>query len=326
MVLDHKLIIDRTIEQLRDYDFNKLSEFINYIANKNPYNSHGDKLKYSLWQEQSYINFPILYLASIYLYIHAKNKGCTTLLFASRDCSLFYKVFKSMFPHVNSHYFNCSRNMFEIAITRTHKPFKKYIESIVDDIDKTMFIDIHGTGQRMISYFNKEFEKVPHCFLVSARFSSYEKFPKMIQKYIDKGRLVALVFNAHGSPIEMLNYDTIGTLQGYDEEEGAIRDELEYDIELVKPYHECIEYATNHMKSLNYHDITNKYRLETLQKLIKKLFKDILSDLPAIAKHISHVGRHAKENTHIPLTFTKSKSNKDGKNDKTLTIIRRTNK
>ena len=323
MSIDHKSIMNKTISQLQSYEFNKLSKFIEYVSQRNFYDYQKEKLKHIMWQEQCCINFPILYLASIYLYIYANNKGCDTLLFASRDCCLFYKVFKCMFPHANSHYFDCSRNMFEISITRKNKPFRNYIESIVQDIDKTIFIDIHGTGQRVITYFDKEFNKVPYCFLLSARFSSYDKFPKMIQKYINKHRLITLVFNAHGSPIEMLNYDMIGTLQNYDDDDGPIRDKPEYDIDLVRPYHECIDYATNHMKSLNHAEVASKYKLETLQKLIKKIFHDILDDLPAISKHIHHLGRHAKNGIVRPLKYTKGKPYVDNFNDNGLKIIRR---
>ena len=327
MLSDHKGIMNKTISQLQSYEFNKLSKFITYIIDKNPFDPDDEKQKYLSWVEQCCINFPILYLASIYLYIYAKNKGCNTFLFASRDCCLFYKVFKCMFPHINSHYFNCSRNMFEVAITNKNKAFKNYVESLVTDIDKTIFIDIHGTGQRMISYFEKEFKKVPYCFLLSARFSNYDKFPKMIQRYIDKDRLVTLVFNAHGSPIEMLNYDTVGTLQNYDEDDGPIRDKLEYDINLIKPYHECIEYATKHMKALNHSEITNRYKLDVVQKLIKKIFHDILSDLPVIAKNFHHIGRHAKKGNSTPLKYTKRVPVDNSKvkvNDQGFRIIRRT--
>jgi len=195
--------------------------------------------------------------------------------------------------------------MFEVAIAKRNKHFKKYVNSLVKNPQETIFIDIHGTGQRMVSYFEKEYHSVPYCFLLSTRYSSYEKFPSSVQKYIRGGRLVTLVFSAHGSPIEMLNYDTVGTLQTYNEK-GPIRDKPEYDINLIQPYHDCMEYIVDHVKPVDHSDLIDKYDIETLQKLIQKLFKCILSDLPIIAKEFHHIGRHAKTSgTTIIVKVTK---------------------
>jgi hypothetical protein len=293
MLLDHKTVIDNTITQLKKFNLDKLSDFVDHIINKNPHDYVTHKNKHTMWNEQCSVNFPVLYIASICLYIYSIKKHCNTFLFASRDCCQFYKVFKALFPDAKSYYFNCSRNMFEMAIAKRNKHFKKYVNSIVKNPQETIFIDIHGTGQRMISYFEKEYHSVPYCFLLSTRYSNYEKFPSSVQKYIRTSRLVTLVFSAHGSPIEMLNYDTIGTLQSYNEK-GPVRDKPEYDVNLIQPYHDCMEYIVDHVKPLDSVDLVEKYDIETLQKLIQKLFKCILSDLPIIAKEFHHIGRHAK--------------------------------
>lgn len=318
MLLDHKTIIDNTITQLKKYNLDKLSDFIDYIVNKNPHDAVTQKKEHVMWNEQCSVNFPVLYIASICLYIYSIKKHCKTFLFATRDCCQFYKVFKSLFPDADAHYFNCSRNMFEVAIAKKNKYFKKYVNSLVKNPTETVFIDIHGTGQRMISYFEKEFHAVPYCFLLSARYSGYEKFPSSVQKYIRSGKLVSLVFSAHGSPIEMLNYDTIGTLQTYNDK-GPVRDKPEYDIALVKPYHDCIEYIVDHVKPINHSELIEKYDIETLQKLVQKLFKCILSDLPIIAKEFHHIGRHAKTNHVTKIVKITNKSTTTRNNYKTTT-------
>src|SRR5205807_489773 len=115
-------------------------------------------------------------------------------------------------------------------------------ENIIgNNIDRTIYVDVHGTGKRIFAYCEKKYNKVPHCFLLSATYSKYSKFPSFCKSFWKKDKLTSLVFNARGSPCESLNYDKIGTLQNYTNY-GPIRDKLEYNIDLITPYHDCINY------------------------------------------------------------------------------------
>jgi hypothetical protein len=177
-----------------------------------------------MWEEQTGINFPVLYVASIYLYYYAKTKGCDTFLFATRDCCHWHRIFKKLFPKMNTHYFNCSRNMFEQAYTEHNNHFRRYVRSLMKTTpEKVIYIDIHGTCQRVITYFSKEFNIIPQCFLLSSSYRMYTQFPKICQNAYNLGKLLNIVFDARGTPIEMLNFDVIGTLQNY-EKQGPIRD------------------------------------------------------------------------------------------------------
>ena len=157
MIVRTKLIKNNTKNQIKDSNkidkrWDPLLDIINAINEECPYNKDNG-YKYVMWNEQANINFPILYLASIYLYIYAKQKGCTTFLFATRDCSHWHKIFKKMFPHTNVHYFNCSRVMLEKATKNGNEDYNEYVKSLVDDVEKTIYIDLHGTGKRIFSYF-----------------------------------------------------------------------------------------------------------------------------------------------------------------------------
>lgn len=77
-----------------------LTNMIDGFISSNPYQSKKSQIdqdKSTMWKEQCVINFPILYLASIYLYIYAKHKNCNTFLFATRDCCHWYKIFIAYF-------------------------------------------------------------------------------------------------------------------------------------------------------------------------------------------------------------------------------------
>lgn len=313
MVINHDVIyteILHNIETSQNINLNLLIQIIKNTINNNPYgnnfnNSNNNntsssssiKTKSLMWLEQSIINFPLLYLASIYLYIYANKKGCNTFLFATRDCCHWYKIFTALFPNTNSHYFNCSRNMFEKATNNTNIEFKNYIKSIVQNVDKTIFIDIHGTGKRMVRYFSNEFDDIPYCFLLSATFSSYSDFPYDVQEQISKEKLINLVFDTAGSPIEMLNYDNIGTLVDYVSFIGPVREPLEYNKRLILPYHECINYIIKQITPLNYQidKQTRNFSSKELHSLIDKIFSVIKYDKPILSQYIKHMGKHKKQ-------------------------------
>lgn len=61
--------------KIRSINIPDLIKCINNAKKFNPYTEEDGKL---MWREQCFINFPLLYLASIYLYNYAKQYGCDT--------------------------------------------------------------------------------------------------------------------------------------------------------------------------------------------------------------------------------------------------------
>lgn len=270
--------------------WHNLIQLIQNAKDTNPYKTSDNEL---MWAEQNGINFPVMYVASIYLYYYAQTKGCDTFLFATRDCCHWYKIFKKLFPESNSHYFNCSRNMFDKACADNNQHFKKYVQSLIKtNPEKTMYIDIHGTCQRVLTYFNKEFGHMPHCFLLSSSYRMYSQFPKICQKAHDEHKLINVVFDARGTPIEMLNFDVIGTLQNYNQH-GPIRDPPEYDVRKLEPYHICIQYLTSQMKPwASVMSKSPKIDFEELDLLIRRIYRVIQDNKPILNKYIKHPGKH----------------------------------
>lgn len=278
-----------------------LIDLIKQSLSINPYQSINYPIDYdqsSMWKEQSMINFPILYLASIYLYIYAKKKKCTTFLFATRDCCHWYRIFNRLFPHCHIHYFHCSRNMFEKAIQTGNHAYDDYIKSIVKhDLDKVIYIDIHGTCKRMFSYFSKKYGNVPHGFLLSSAYKKYSSLPLITKAYKKKGKFINLVFDTRGSPCESLNYDSIGTLQDFSEK-GPVRDKLEYCSKLIEPYHKCIDFLVDQIHPLNKDLQPNTKVSDLLNNLlvnIKKIFTVMSDKNPTILKYTNHVRKHKKK-------------------------------
>lgn len=288
-------------------DINKLNKIVKHTIKDNPYDRKKEKNKYIMWIEQCQINLPILYLASIYLYEYGKKRGCKNFIFATRDCCHWYKVFKQLYPNVKSSYFHCSRNMFENAINNKNEAYKNYVEQIVgskNNINNTVFIDIHGTGKRMLGYFEKEFGVTPYCFLLSASFKKYDEFPSMSKRYLKKDKLINLIFDTRGSPIEMLNYDSIGTLQNY-AASGPIRDKLEYSLDIIEPYHKALNSAIKIIKPINKKH--NKQELKIIKKEIENLFDTLKNMKLRATKYIKHIGKHKKREQDFILNKSVSK-------------------
>ena len=273
-------------------EIKKLEQVTEDIINKNPYDKKKMYVERKMWTEQCKLNFPILYYASIYLYEYGRKRGCNNFLFATRDCSQWHKIFKKLYPDVTSTYFHCSRNMFETATENHNEHYIKYVKGLVDGkIQKTVFIDIHGTGKRVFSFFEKEFGQTPYCFLLSATFPSMKYFPKMSREYYKKKKLYCAIFDTRGSPIEMLNYDTVGTLQGYTGK-GPIRDKLEYDLEKIKIYHNCFDMLVSKISKQK--ENLNKNQIHKIKKEMKK-YLDILKHKKVIfTTYTRHIGRHKK--------------------------------
>lgn len=293
----NKITFHKTIKVLESssQNWDRLLRIIHKIDEINPYKKSKDQISRKAWKEQCFLNFPILYLTSIYIYQYAMKNGCDTILFATRDCSHLYQIFCKLYPYLNSHYFHCSRLMFEKATTNNNIYYNDYVSSIVKNVNKTLFIDIHGTGKRVINYFRKRFGKIPYCFLLSSGKDSYEQLPKISQDMYQSNRLINLVFGARGSPIEMLNYDKIGTLQDYNML-GPLRDNLEYSIRHIKAYHLCIHYLIKispPIKPNSYYD------LNEIHRCINILFNDLKDTKPVISRYIHHVGKHKITNDGI---------------------------
>jgi len=287
-----------TLAYLKHYKYHDLVSILQQMYNECPkindnlaHESRKNRHKRTMWREQIALNLPILYLASIYLHNFVKENKIKNLLFATRDCAHWYKIYSALYPHEKVHYFHCSRNMFNTARTKSRPDYIQYIDKITDnDLKHSVFIDIHGTGQRMYDFFYQRYNKIPSCFILSSGHSSPNTLSDEIQDLIYKERCEFLVFGASGSPIEMLNFDVIGTCNDY-KNKGPVRAPLEYDEKYVSTYHECVNRFIEIIKQNPLGD-RYKHGLKCLKKTITYLFEPALDESPIISRWIVHERKH----------------------------------
>lgn len=256
------------------------------------------KIFHRMWLEQTTINFPLLYLASLLLKKWATNdRQCNNYLFATRDCTYFHRIFKKLFAAdgVSVHYFHCSRNMLERATEDSgNEEYKNYVETLInkDEIHKTVFVDIHGTSKRIFSFFEKQYKGVlPYSFLLSTHYLNYKQFDEICRKQQEQNRFITLYFNSHGSPIEMLNYDTQGTLQNYTKS-GPKRDKPEYNLKKIKPYHDAMNVIIDTLLTPNTFNVDDTELQNICLILFKNIFHIIENNRPAVALLIKPVAYH----------------------------------
>lgn len=283
-------------------EWGNIQDFIHNCLSSNPYaKENTNDIRSLMWAEQCTINVPVLIMASIYLYLFAKQHNCNKLLFATRDCCHWYLIFKKLFPSCSIYYFDCSRVMFENATKYDNLDYNNYVKSIVgNDITRTIYIDVHGTGRRAFSYFEKDFNSVPYVFLLSTGIENYSKLPDN-DNYLNK--FTCLVFNANGSGCESLNYDIVGTLQHYNKN-GPVRDKLEYHKEFIIPYHECIKNILTNLNPMqkildnlinNDNDAINDI-MKQLIVTIDYVFSLISHETPVVLQLFDHCSNHQKDN------------------------------
>lgn len=282
--------VEKTLDYLDDKKYKRLVRLLKETWGK-IHNKYDDRYARDMWKEQVALNLPIMYLASIILHAFVKKNNIKNILFATRDCSHWYKIYSAMYPKDLTHYFHCSRNMFNIARTKNRPEYEKYVDKLTDnDTYHTVYVDIHGTGRRMYEYFESRGQSIPACFILSSGHTNEEKLTSGIVKMMKKGRCKFIIFKAGGGPIEMLNYDLIGTCNDYGKH-GAVRAELEYSKKYVKYYHDCAQEFVEALYEYSNYDNEN-YDIRQVEKAIKHLYKPALTDLPIISKKIKHERTH----------------------------------
>ena len=165
-------------------------EIVSRSLEANKYSSGDRRI---MWKEQVLVNFPLLYLASIVFYQFAKERGCNTFLFATRDGCHWHRIFRALFPETVVHYFESSRIMLENGHKNDH--YNDYVARLLPtqgEPTKMVYVDIHGTGSRMFSYFEHVWRDVPYCFLLTAREYHVNDFPESTQYWSKAGKLRVL--------------------------------------------------------------------------------------------------------------------------------------
>jgi hypothetical protein len=183
--------------------------------------------------------------------------------------------------------------MFEQA-GKTHNPhYKTYIDSLTrgGQVDKAIYVDVHGTGKHMIEYFGSEYKKTPACFLLTVGADSYKDMPPECRNLWTQGRLKALCFKVAGSPSEMLNYQPYGSVLNYTSK-GVLRAEAEYDVHRLKPYMLCSQMFVGMLHKAPTVAIPTERIIEALNYLAQRI--QDRKNQPIISRWIVHIKKHSR--------------------------------
>lgn len=284
-----RIDINYTINYLEDNELEDLAYLIRKTWNNKPKNNKETRM----WEEQLSLNLPILFLASIDLHKFAQKNEIKNFLFVRRDCCHWWKIYNALYPKSKVYYVHCSRKMLEKSTNENHKYYNNYIDHITDSDSKhSIYVDVHGTGLRMYNYFDKREKPIPLCYILSSSHSSIGTMEDNMELHVKNGLAKFIVFEAAGSPIEMLNYDITGTCLDFDSN-GPIRAPVEYDPDIVLPYHDCcreflrvIDNYPNKLKS------PKQLSSKSIIKIINHLYKPILDNKPIISQWIVPERKH----------------------------------
>lgn len=81
---------------LKSEGFSTFQKLLSKLGAQSPYPPNS--FSHGIWKEQELINVPLLFFASIYLYMYALEHNIEYFLFDERDCVHWHKVFRLLFP------------------------------------------------------------------------------------------------------------------------------------------------------------------------------------------------------------------------------------
>lgn len=190
---------------------------IQKLLASNPYPQNSPQNR--LWEDQCKYNIPILIHASLYLRQFCETHQKNRILFTSRDCCHWVKIYHLLFPDADARYFHASR----YAYIQGSASYVEYVKSQYND--DTVIVDANGTGASAGLFFAEHLQVTPtYLAIVNCGDAQH-----------------GIIRSKSGCyQLEMLNYDTCGLL--YDVQNGEpLRFPVEYPLEFVEPMHACIE-------------------------------------------------------------------------------------
>jgi len=191
---------------LRKEGFEQLARVVREVR-LTQLDSHLGREKVSQRLLQINNNIPMLVLTSVVLKLLAKKIGIRNILFSSRDCLYFSRIFSQLSEragwHVDSEYFYTSR----LARINPSDSYLRYFQGIADD--RSLVVDLCGTGWSL-GHLYKAAGFQPQTFLlhdlknksdILAQYDTVKKADEQIPT-------IALVSDAsiNNGFLEMANY------------------------------------------------------------------------------------------------------------------------
>lgn len=191
-----------SIEQyLIDQGWESLANLVREIRLANPFPTSRLPER-SLWNLTCELNFPLLFFASLQLGQFVQKRGCSEILFISRDCLLWQRLFQKLFPQQRSCYYFASRRCLL-------KPSENYLEYFRSTwTPQSLIVDLFSTGVSWAKLCSHLDVKALCFFIGFVDNYSYMPDAPAPQKWLD---VVSVFRNSQlGAPVnknvEMLNY------------------------------------------------------------------------------------------------------------------------
>jgi len=226
-------------QRVCDWEQQPIANLIRALRLVNPYSEHS--VQWEIWNEQAKFNVPALVLASISLNAFCQNRDITSLLFLSKGCCHFAKIFKHLFPDHSSDYLQISPNVCQNPTPE----YIRYVQSLYSP--DTLIVGERELDSSLHAFFSAYFSVVPNYITIAC------------------SRTLPHIFGEYIPSIGYMNVDRTGTLLSFGKN-GPIYAPPEYELEYVQPAHDCVK------KCLSFLDeyTTYVYNSEFLNWLLRR--------------------------------------------------------
>jgi hypothetical protein len=238
--------------------------------------------KRHLWNLSCQLNFPLLYLASLWLERSARAAGASELFFVSRDCLMWRSLYERLFSHRRSTYLFASR----LCLLKPSQSYVDYFRGVWHP--GGLVVDLSSTGASWASFFARLGHKGRCRFVAWIDDYAYLSGGPRPEDWLD----VEAVFRtaapgpAMNKGVEMLNYAPHGSVEDVLPLPGGsalpvLSGELEYDAALPQVAHDAFAAC---VAALDSHPHLLVPQIEAPGELVRALAGLVCSDprLPGI--------------------------------------------
>jgi hypothetical protein len=231
-------------------------------------------------------NIQILIHYCQYLYKFAMDNNFDKLLFITRDCVYLYIIFNILYGKtIKSSIFFCSRYSFR----NRNIDFDTYVDNVILDSNKSLIVDIHGSGYSFKEYFlDYRNIKTVHIIFYCIQYTTYLKNRMYKINNIHFFRKNSININEN---LELLNLVSFGSVYSFNKDKPCFSD-IEYPSYIIYPIETCIE---NLISYLNIFFVNETFNIN---------FNNINIDMFNIHAFLEHV-KPANCNYYNYITFRK---------------------
>lgn len=172
------------------------------------------------WMSAAQGNVPFLLAAAAVVHDYAAAAGAGRLAFVSRDAILLGRVYQAVYGE-KVQTFHASRQ----TLTSPSPAFVRYARGFADG---TLLVDLHGTGRTVRAFTRSTGVRLNYAFVCGQRRMPPEAPALALLQGINTG-----------TAIEVANYHDQGRVIDVDDAGRPIRDQVEYDLEVVRVQHEA---------------------------------------------------------------------------------------